>query len=273
MWPTLTCIVGPVISSRLARQGGLEVSLLERLFGTGAYPGVKSLRDETRLTPCSYLVENYRSMAAMLMAPSGLFYDGSLISSAKDVRIVDWSGLPNPHVPIVFRNCDTEDGTVDEGASWYNEGEIDQIVDTILTLQVDRPDIQAKEIAVITPWREQVWRIRARLRSHGLHGVDVGHVESYQGAEFRVTILSCVRSRRRFIAGDRHAGTGLYDQPKRFNVAITRAKELLVVIGNADVLRGDAHWRGFLQVMLRHGLYSGPQLNMVVPDKPLALIE
>lgn len=212
-------------------------------------------------------------MPAILMAPSGLFYNGSLKPAAKDVRMIKWSGLPNAQVPIVFRNCETEDSTTDEGASWYNEGEIDQVVDTILSLRKEQPDIQPKEIAVITPWREQVWRIRARLRLIGLHGVDVGHVESYQGAEFRVTILSCVRSRRRFIAGDRNAGTGFYDQAKRFNVAITRAKELLVVIGNADLLKGDVHWKGFLQVMLRHNLYVGPTLRVEVPDKPLVSME
>jgi superfamily I DNA and/or RNA helicase len=38
------------------------------------------------------------------------------------------------------------------------------------------------------------------------------------------------------------------------NVAITRAKELLVVIGNAELLCGDPYWKGFLQFMLRHKL-------------------
>ena len=265
--------MGPVIASRLARKGGLDISLLERLFSTGAYPDVKTPRDYNRTGSCSYLVENYRSMPAILMAPSGLFYNDSLVPAAKDVQLIKWSGLSNPCVPILFKGCETEDMTTDEGASWYNEGEINEVVDTILSLQIDRPDIQAKEIAVITPWREQVWRIRARLRSIGLHGVDVGHVESYQGAEFKVTILSCVRSRRRFIAADRHAGAGFYDSPKRFNVAITRAKELLVIIGNANLLKGDAHWRGLLETMQRHSLYVGPELQLTPVDKPSSDIE
>jgi superfamily I DNA and/or RNA helicase len=265
--------VGPVIASRLARKGGLDTSMLERLFSTGAYPDVNAGRDQYRLSPCSYLVENYRSMPSILMAPSGLFYEGSLVPSAKDVQMIKWSGLTNSNVPILFRGCDSDDMTTDEGASWYNEGEIDEVVATIVSLQSERPDIQAKEIAVITPWREQVWRIRARLRGLGLHGVDVGHVESYQGAEFRVTILSCVRSRSRFINADRHAGAGFYDQPKRFNVAITRAKELLVVIGNANLLKGDAHWRGFLQVVQRLNLYSGPKLHLTPESKVSCGIE
>lgn len=44
-------------------------------------------------------------------------------------------------------------------------------------------------------------------------------------------------------------------QQIRMNVAITRAKELLVVVGNADLLcRHDPYWKGFLQFALRHKL-------------------
>lgn len=61
--------------------------------------------------------------------------------------------------------------------SWFNPGEINVVLELIQSLLHERPDIQQKEIAVITPWREQVWRMRAKLRGEGLHGVDVGNVE------------------------------------------------------------------------------------------------
>lgn len=38
-------------------------------------------------------------------------------------------------------------------------------------------DLQQKDIAILTPWREQVWRMRTRLRKLGLGGVDVGNIE------------------------------------------------------------------------------------------------
>lgn len=114
--------------------------------------------------------------------------------------------------------------------SWFNEGEILAIVDIVQSLLAERPDIRQEQIAVITPWREHVWRTRAQLRRAGFGGIDVGNVEvsfllegtqadvdvqTYQGGEFRITIVSCVRSRSRFLPDDRKANMGLFNERKR----------------------------------------------------------
>jgi len=78
-----------------------------------------------------------------------------------------------------------------------------------------------------------------------------------------VVILSCVRTRPRFLKEDRKKGVGLVLERKRMNVAITRAKELLVIVGNADLLsKRDPYWKGFLQFALRHKFYEGPELPL-----------
>ena len=48
------------------------------------------------------------------MVPAGLFYEDSLIASAKDVHLVKWSKLPNPKIPILFQGCETEENWIDE---------------------------------------------------------------------------------------------------------------------------------------------------------------
>ena len=53
--------------------------------------------------------------------------------------------------------------------------------------------------------------------------MDVGNVEAYQGGEFRVTILSCVRSSRRFLEEDRRTNLGFFNEPRRSVVALTLA--------------------------------------------------
>ncbi|KAJ3868521.1 P-loop containing nucleoside triphosphate hydrolase protein [Lentinula novae-zelandiae] len=238
--------LGPIITSQQARTYELDVSLLERLFDRPLYAE-----------------HNYRSHPAILMPPSAMFYNDSLEPCASN-GMISWAGLSNNKYPLMFLGCDTKDESVDERATWFNIGEIDRIVEVISSLMSEAaksiPPLQADEIGVMAPWREQVWKIRERLRQAGLSRVDVGTVEDYQGREKRAVIISCVRSSARFLAEDGQKGIGLVFEKKRMNVAITRAKELLVIIGNGNLLKYDPYWKGFLQFALRNALYVGPEL-------------
>jgi superfamily I DNA and/or RNA helicase len=80
-------------------------------------------------------------------------------------------------------------------------------------------------------------------------------MQDLQGRENRVAIISCVRSNPRFLPEDQAKGLGLVYERKRMNVGITRARELLVVIGNAELLKRDPYWNPFLQFVIRNRLW------------------
>ncbi|KAM9390050.1 RNA helicase Mov10l1 [Phaethornis superciliosus] len=80
-----------------------------------------------------------------------------------------------------------------------------------------------------------VEKIRFLLRSIDLADIKVGTVEEFQGQEYMAIILSTVRSTEGLFDDDRYC-LGFLSNPKRFNVAITRAKALLIVVGNPHVL-------------------------------------
>jgi hypothetical protein len=85
----------------------------------------------------------------------------------------------------------------------------------------------------------------------------VGTVELFQGDERRVIIISTVRSDMGAdIADDRH-NLGFLNNPKRFNVSVTRAKCLLIVIGNPVLLSRDHCWGAFLHYTMAKGCYKG----------------
>ncbi|GAA5835798.1 hypothetical protein JCM11251_007429 [Rhodosporidiobolus azoricus] len=277
--------LGPHITSEEARAHDMDVSLLERLMQRPVYADHPYARKNRRLapdavwdvrtTPFVDLVRNYRSTPEILWLPSTEFYNETLVPSASSAiqnsPLRNWSCLPKPGFPILFKHVAGDDLEVDDGASFFNEAEVNVVKQLIVDLvRPPRDDptrqkhgvVSPKEISVISPFREQVWRIRLALRQIGLGEVDVGNVEALQGAENRVVIISTVRSKElRWLPIDRAQNRGLLFEPKRFNVAMTRAKELLLVVGNAETLTMDPHWKSFYRLCLRNDCYVGPPVT------------
>ncbi len=283
---------GPRITSHEARAQGLDLSLFERLLARKVYSNaLRAVRNHYKQTGRSQpngdahalrtaeslvcaLRRNYRAAnSALIAVPSALFYQDTLLPSAPTKRLVnEWHGLPNGDIPMLFENVVSPDVWVDEGVSWHNPGEADKIIALIqsLTGNVEGPPglpssgpiVDPKEIAVISPFREQIWRLRLRLRAKGLAAVSCGHVEVYQGAEHRITILSTVRQRQRFVKNDVERGVGLLFDRKRLCVATTRAKEGLIVVGNASMLSKDPYWREYIAHALRNNFYRGPACDV-----------
>eukprot|EP00965_Chrysotila_dentata_P112245 3710669-Pleurochrysis_carterae.AAC.1 len=79
----------------------------------------------------------------------------------------------------------------------------------------------------------------------------------FQGQERRVIIVSTVRSSEEHIESDLRHKLGFLSNPKRFNVAITRACALLIIIGNPAVLQLDPNWGALLHLCVTKGGYAG----------------
>eukprot|EP01071_Lankesteria_metandrocarpae_P002051 Lankesteria_metandrocarpae@DN2040_c0_g1_i1.p1 len=119
--------------------------------------------------------------------------------------------------------------------------------------------LKLSDIGVVTPYRQQVVAINTeleRLVGPGLTSlIEVSTVDSYQGREKRVIIMSCVRAasdnfRFSYEQSEAHV-IGFLSDVRRLNVAMTRAKDVLWVVGHARTLqrsrvwyRALEHWRG-----------------------------
>ncbi|KAG0248786.1 hypothetical protein BG011_009917, partial [Mortierella polycephala] len=274
----------------------LQTSFLERLITTEPLyrdhpesrqftrpkPGttVKKFKDMDRLEktiPCfANLVQNYRCHPKMLMMPSVMFYNDTLVASADEDSVTSMLGcpvLPNPNCPIAFVGVKGVDASqMDEAVSWYNEAEAQKVVSMVESLcgpsrdSEDMFQVKISDIGVIAPFREQVKHLRLLLRSKGFAGVKVGTVEDCQGQEFRIILISTTRSRAKYLDQDVRQGLGIVHFRKRFNVALTRAKAMLVIVGNPELLVLDEHWADYLHFCLRNGAYTGCDL----PDSILS---
>lgn len=75
----------------------------------------------------------------------------------------------------------------------------------------------------------------------------VGTVEEFQGQERPIIIVSTVRTDQNLLRSDLTFGLGFLRCPKRMNVAISRARSLLVIFGKETILTRDDNWRHLIQ--------------------------
>ncbi|XP_075130272.1 RNA helicase Mov10l1 [Leptodactylus fuscus] len=259
--------LGPVIKSKVALSYGLGISLLERLMALPIY-----LRDEETYGACGYynpllitkLMKNYRSHAALLHLPSKLFYHKELEVCA-DPKIVNrllrWDKLPKKGFPFIFHGVRGTEMREGSNPSWFNPSEAVQVMRyaCILAKHVTT-SVSARDIGVITPYKKQVEKIRTLLRTVDLMDIKVGSVEEFQGQEFLVIIISMVRSCEDSIYNDSRSLLGFLCNPKRFNVATTRPKALLIVLGNPHILMKDPCACALLEYSIINGAYTGCNL-------------
>jgi helicase MOV-10 len=208
------------------------------------------------------LIRNYRSHPAILATPSSLFYNDTLEPEATNTEsLLSWSGWMRSGWPVLFAKNEASDEIEGDGGGWYNVNE------SKMAIQYARSFLQSglidpTDICVMSPFQAQVRIIRKHAREAGMHGVNIGPLEAFQGLESGLVILCTTRTRNRFIDQDLAKGLGVIHERKRFNVALTRAKGGLIVIGNPDVLRQDENWNAFLAFCARNRLSDGPELEI-----------
>jgi regulator of nonsense transcripts 1 len=241
--------LGPVIMNKKAAKAGLNQSLFERLVILGCSP--IRLNVQYRMHPC------------LSEFPSNMFYEGSLQNgvSAFD-RLRRDVDFPWPVVdsPMMFwSNLGNEEISA-SGTSYLNRTESTN-VEKIVT-RFFKAGVQPADIGIITPYEGQRSYIVSSMQANGTFKkehykeIEVASVDAFQGREKDFIILSCVRS-------NDHQGIGFLSDPRRLNVALTRAKYGLVILGNPKVLSKHPLWNCLLQHFKeRHCLVEGPLSNL-----------
>ncbi|XP_077947389.1 putative helicase mov-10-B.2 [Gasterosteus aculeatus] len=253
----------------LAETHGLGVSMLERLMNIDLYKRHETYGYNNRFI--SKLLRNYRSHPAILKVPNELFYDGELQSYA-DTKTTSsfcrWEQLPRKGFPLIFHGVAGTNERDSNDPSVYNMAEVDVLKEYLKALvahfhKKGVNKIEPNNIGIIVPYRKQVEKINKAfqvdkdLRKENLENVLVGSVEQFQGKEFNVTLVSTVRSMTKLTAANQKFTLGFVDNERRFNVAMTRAQALLIVVGDPRVLKTDHNWNTFIHYCATNGCYRG----------------
>ncbi|KAF5608779.1 DNA replication ATP-dependent helicase Dna2 [Fusarium subglutinans] len=274
----------PVVKNEEARQGGLDVSLFKLLSDT--HPeSVVNLEHQYRMcedimTLSNTLIYNGRLRCGTeqlrrrklevprMEALMQRHYDASTINASTPRSFCAAPGpnrcwlydLLDSETRVRFVNTDTIQPPVREeaqGKRIVNSAEVrivSQLVDSLLTVGV--PD---SEIGVMTHYRAQLFMLKDKLKMFS--GVEMHTTDRFQGRDKEVIVLSLVRSNEACNIGD------LLKDWRRINVAFTRAKTKLLVVGSKSTLKGsgsDSMLSQFISLMEdRNWIYEMPANALV----------
>lgn len=234
--------LGQIMRTFHSERFGFNISMMERAMGMDMYKYRNKKFGTTGYDPryIVQLTDNFRSHASILSYSNKQFYNSILVAKQTEKIAnfaIGWEKLPNKEFPVMFHSSWTKSES--EGTSLFNMGDIYMVrnyVRSLLTTGINGQKVSTRDIGVICPYAAQ----REKLREVYPTGIEIGTVEYYQGREKKIIILSTVRSGTPTV--------GFLKNEKRLNVAMTRAKALLIVIGNPETLGKNHFWREFIKM-------------------------
>lgn len=253
------CQLGPVVMYKPAAKAGLTQSLFERLVLIGNRP----IR----------LQVQYRMHPALSEFPSNMFYEGSLQNGVTeaDRQLLTAPGYtgkedfpwPVPGKPMFFYSIMGMEEISASGTSYLNRTEasyVEKIVTHLL-----RMGVTPAQIGVITPYDGQKKYVFEHMRRAGAlagalyEAIEVASVDAFQGREKDFILVSCVRS-------SESQGIGFLSDPRRLNVALTRARLGIILLGNPRVLSKNPLWAALLLHFKEYDCLVEGTLNNLQPS-------
>jgi hypothetical protein len=165
----------------------------------------------------------YRMDPQILAFPNKEFYSGRILSGNNV-----YSRSPLVGKPFLFVDTKRRGREEKDGFSWMNTYELTVIKSLIFTdediVRVLKDSLDMVRIIIITPYKSQAKLLREKIPKSRQYQLEVATVDSFQGQEADIVIMSTVRTHR----------TGFVDDEQRLNVDLTRAKRILRVVGDAE---------------------------------------
>lgn len=219
----------PTVKSNEAQKKGFSITMIE-----------KSLE---RLDKVSLLNVQYRMHEMIMNFSNAQFYQNELkaAETVKDHKL----SIPDNH-PLLFidtAGCGFNEEVNPKYKSRFNPGEFQILCEHLYQL-VDAYEVEdLPSIAIISPYREQVVHMNKMMEEDpklaGLP-ISINTIDAFQGQERDVIYISLVRSNEK-------GQIGFLGDTRRMNVAMTRAKKKLIVIGDSATIGSDRFYQEFLE--------------------------
>lgn len=234
------CQLPPTVVDRQAALEGLATTAFERLL-------------QREPSAVSRLVVQHRMHAVLMQFPSESMYEGRLRAAAaveshrlEDRNVASDPGRAGPLVLIDTAGRGWEEERTGDDPSTRNPAQADRVAAEVRRL-IAR-GLPPADVAVITPYEAQARILRERLASERREGLEVGTVDGFQGREKEAIVVDLVRS-------NDEARLGFLEDVRRMNVAITRARRFLLVVGDTATFGAHPYYAALLRHVERAGIY------------------
>ncbi|XP_071451629.1 probable helicase senataxin isoform X2 [Hetaerina americana] len=227
----------PTVMSLVAKQNGLQTSLFERLWSVLSLRGAP---DDS--SPLVVLNVQYRMHPEICHWPNIHVYQGIL--KTPDDLVME---RQSPFLPYVILSLEYDQNDPNQLLNG-NEAEL---VSKLYFAMHEKTEKRRYSIGIITPYQKQkdaiegaIMKRKSMMKISSESQCEVNTIDSFQGQERDVVIMSCVRSYR----------IGFLGEMKRINVALTRARRSLIVCGNFNSLKNHELWNAFLSDGVSRGV-------------------
>lgn len=225
------CQLPPTVKSIMALKGGLGKTLMERIV-------------ENKPETVTLLKMQYRMNEQIMKFSSEWFYHG-MVESAPTVS---HRGILDYDIPMMWidtAECDGKEEFVGENFGRINRAEAELTLQTLQQYleKIGKQRIleESIDVGIISPYRAQVQLLRKELRKREFfrpyrHLLTVNTVDGFQGQERDIILISLVRSND---GGD----IGFLRDLRRMNVAITRARMKLIILGSFETMTSHPFYK------------------------------
>lgn len=225
------CQLPPTVKSIMALKGGLGKTLMERIV-------------ENKPETVTLLKMQYRMNEQIMKFSSEWFYNG-MVESAP---MVSHRGILDYDIPMMWidtAECDGKEEFVGENFGRINRAEAEMTLQTLQQYleKIGKQRIleESIDVGIISPYRAQVQLLRKELRKREFfrpyrHLLTVNTVDGFQGQERDIILISLVRSND---GGD----IGFLRDLRRMNVAITRARMKLIILGSSETMTSHPFYK------------------------------
>lgn len=246
----------PTVKSKKAEKDGFNITLLEKCLVNDVAKKAGLTKESNRAARLEnvLLQVQYRMNEPIMGYSNDYFYDGQL-RAADLVAKRTLPSIPLAESVVFIDTAGTgfEEKLHPQFKSRYNAGELNILIEHLLDMRQNIPyDVQLPSVAIISPYREQVIQAEDMIDEESKladFNITINTVDGFQGRERDVVYVSLVRSNEK-------GEIGFLADYRRMNVALTRAKKYLIVIGDSATIGGDAFFAGFLKYVEERGRYQ-----------------